>query len=176
MPYLQRSLGWLRKAMVCGVVFMTGIAGATACECIGGTTPPTVSSADAVFVGVVVGLETKAESVHVASRSPDWCGFRYTDVAQTVDICIDREVSTSFRVVTAWRGIDKPAALTVRGADSCSFRFQIGQPYLVFASRGPDDRLEADICSGTALLNEASETLKSLGEPKIEFQPPTAMK
>jgi protocatechuate 3,4-dioxygenase beta subunit len=68
-----------------------------------------------------------------------------------------------FAVSEAFRGVSGASAETItgRGGGDCGYPFKVGESYLVYAYRPPnDDRLYAGICSRTGPLSEASEDLE----------------
>jgi protocatechuate 3,4-dioxygenase beta subunit len=68
-----------------------------------------------------------------------------------------------FSVSEAFRGMSGSAAeiATGNGGGDCGYPFRVGESYLVYAYRAPqDNRLYAGICSRTGPLSEASEDLE----------------
>jgi hypothetical protein len=53
-----------------------------------------------------------------------------------------------------------PVALVLEELSTCSYRFTVGQEYLVYASKMESGPLTASICSGTKPLSEADADLK----------------
>jgi protocatechuate 3,4-dioxygenase beta subunit len=68
-----------------------------------------------------------------------------------------------FAISEAFRGVSGGSAETITGAGGgdCGYPFKVGESYLVYAYRPPnDDRLYAGICSRTRPMSEASEDLE----------------
>ena len=122
---------------------------ASACEC--GAKPSVAESfkhSSHVFLGVVASLEPVPSP---ASSDP---GFAERYPSQRV----------IFRVGQRWKGAAKQQ-LVLHSFSDCSFPFQLGQAYLVFA--GPSftggTNLEATVCTPTALRSRAAASIKELG-------------
>lgn len=72
------------------------------------------------------------------------------------------------RDVAGVHGVDGPAVLTSRFDDSCGYAFTVGERYLIDATPRADGTLVTSICSKTALVENAGETLaylESLSKP-----------
>jgi len=75
-------------------------------------------------------------------------------------------VYVRFSVDTAWKGVDATQVIvtTASGGETCGYEgFELGRAYVVFASGSPE-RLETGLCTRTAPLEQAGETLAGLGE------------
>ena len=80
-----------------------------------------------------------------------------------------------FQVLAAWKGVDKDTntlALFSAPLEGCTFRFQEGRTYLVYAQDGSGyffdlpGELVTDACSRTVDLEHANEDLAKLRPPK----------
>ena len=74
-------------------------------------------------------------------------------------------VYVRFDVDTVWKGGEETERIvkTALGGESCGYdAFEIGRAYVVFASGSPD-RLETGLCTRTAPLEAAGETVAALG-------------
>ncbi len=74
-------------------------------------------------------------------------------------------VYVRFDVDTVWKGVDESQAIvtTRASSDSCGYdRFELGRAYVVFAHGSPDG-LETGLCTRTAPLEEAGDTVTGLG-------------
>jgi hypothetical protein len=134
----------LRIAIGLAFVFLAGAREASACFC--GATPPCAAfwQADAVFVGRVTANEARQ-----ADDQPS-------------------ETVATLTVFRMFRGEPRPSIVLGGMITSCSYRFRIGETYLVFAFRGANGRFHASECAGTKPLADAEsdiatiETLPSL--------------
>ena len=116
--------------------------------------------ADAVFAGRVVDLQ----DITLPAR-PGWPAK-----SQRVVTIVVMHASQS------WKGIDNGQVILFtgngRGGPDCSFNFEIGKVYLVYAGRGTPfvpNELNASKCSHTKLTSEAARDLKQLGRPALRF-------
>lgn len=115
---------------------------ASACSCAGGQLPADAArQADAVFEGRVVRAPTRRTG------------------------SFSEQTKYEFSVVRSWKG-DLPQTVTIKTAASsaaCGRRYNSGEVYLVYASRGDDNRLHDNLCSRTRKSRAASEDFASLG-------------
>ena len=121
-----------------------GVATADACSCM--TIGPSCQAAwtvDAVFAGTVRSIDPAADA---AGRVPG-------ATPMTVQFDIDQAFINSSR---------GPVQLVYEPLSTCDFRFVAGRKYLVYASKDPDGRLRASICSRTRPLAEAVKDLEYL--------------
>lgn len=117
-----------------------------ACSCIM-PEPPLVSmeKSDAVFAGRVTNIVPPA------------------NMMTTLD-----ENKITFDVSTYWKGIDRnPVQIfSAMSSASCGYEFEEGKEYLVYAHES-DGKLVTGLCTRTALLADATEDLKALGEGMV---------
>lgn len=66
-----------------------------------------------------------------------------------------------FKVDSAWKGVEAKRVLLLAGTSTCSYRFEQGERYLVFATH-----YSVSICTRTAPSDEAELARQSLGEPE----------
>jgi len=132
--------------------------GTFACSCV--VVPPIPSAlvlsqfADAVFSACVVSVEPL----------PSPC-------LRVVAGCVPSgpEVAVTLNVFAAWKGvIGSQVVLFSQPEDSCSYRFEQGREYLVFAHLSPIG-VTTSVCSPTRLLSTASQSLSELGTPVATF-------
>ncbi len=123
----------------------------TARACLCGKVKPceAYAKASVVFAGSVVDVSMKpAESAPVG----DVISYTLTS---------ERPVAL-IKVEEAFLGV-KTKEVEVSGVGiNCDYDFDVGQRYLVYASRGSDGKLYTSLCSRTAPLSEASEDLAYL--------------
>jgi hypothetical protein len=73
--------------------------------------------------------------------------------------------------MTTWKAAEGKEVVLYTANDSaaCGYNFEKGKSYLVYAhsqKRGEEKVLGTNICTRTALLSDAKEDLKELGEGK----------
>ena len=130
---------------------------AYACKCVvPGSPSEEMEKFDAVFAGRVL-------SVH-HSFDPNALSFSPGDIT-TVGISVS----------TVWKGaVEENITLTTPPTGgSCGFAFAEGEEYVVYAYNTAEDapNLSANICSRTALMQEAQEDVDAFGEG---YPPPGA--
>jgi hypothetical protein len=96
-------------------------------------------SADAVFVGHVVSIETLTTPGNLTSR-------RHVELA----------------VLEAFRGVQLSQLSLVAGGTNCDYPFRMGETYVVYAYRSADGQLSTSICARTRPVAEATEDLTYL--------------
>jgi len=67
----------------------------------------------------------------------------------------------SFQVVRAWKGGHGKQMTVATGPDACTFEFETGKDYVVFATADKTD-LRADTCGPTAEVATATHTIRQL--------------
>jgi hypothetical protein len=68
----------------------------------------------------------------------------------------------TFDVARVWKGPrEKALTLTANGKPGCTFRFEVGKEYVVFAD-GQKDALSTDVCSPNRELGDAGRAVKQL--------------
>jgi hypothetical protein len=125
------------KALIVIAVLLGSTSHALACRCEG-TLEGMIESADAIFVGTVVAVDSTVTGIVTVtlSVSESWKGAE----------------SNSFEVITPW--------------GSCGVMFAPGVEYLVLAEFvETSSRYGTHLCTGTMRLSSAQELLDLLGEP-----------
>jgi Carboxypeptidase regulatory-like domain len=122
------------------VVSVLWPASAHACSCISQGLPcGSAWTADAVFVGHVVSIESSATPGGFASR-------RRVELA----------------VVEAFRGLQlSQVTLAVEGS-TCDYPFSMGETYIIYAYRSADGQLSTSICARTRPVAQATDDLTYL--------------
>jgi hypothetical protein len=118
---------------------------------------------------------TKAGACSCAEPPPlaeDMAGKTAVFSGRVLEIAEPEQVRSSadpvyvrFEVDTVWKGGEETQRIvkTAIGGDSCGYdAFERGRAYVVFASGSPD-RLETGLCTRTAPLEAAGETVAALG-------------
>jgi hypothetical protein len=78
-------------------------------------------------------------------------------------ISVDASRSVTFSVSQIWKGeVSQQLVLNSFSGNSCSFKFQVGQDYLVYAT-GQSNSLGTGLCNRTRQLSAAGEDLATLG-------------
>jgi hypothetical protein len=137
------------KKWVLLLAFLLSFEVAYACSCI----PPefaydAMDNSDAVFSGKVTGIDYIGNADEAEPR-----------------------ILVEFEVYEVWKGdLRKKITLdTVYNTYTCNgYFFEDGKEYIVFAHRKEDGSLGTRLCSGTQLLEKASESIKELEEGKPE--------
>ncbi len=138
-------------ALLLAVLWLFGNTDQTyACKCVvPGSPSEEIDKFDVVFAGRVL-------SVH-HSFDPNALSYSPGDIT-----------TVGFRVSTVWKGaVEENITLTTPPAGgSCGFAFVEGEEYVVYAYRAAEDapNLSANICSRTALLQEAQEDVDAFGD------------
>lgn len=93
--------------------------------------------------------------------------FPPTAISTTV---VGRASIVSFAVTRVFRGEKRRNISVVAGGTTCAYGFEMDKTYLVFARSGPDGAFSADICSGTAPIEDAGAALRFLSreQPSAE--------
>lgn len=136
----------------------------SACSCVqqGASSPCRYfAQADAVFTGRVLQVAdvSPADRRQVISSLKE-AGYRLEDLGD-IDWMLPRRVQ--FAVLQWFKGGSGPQAeiYAAMQPDTCGLSIAQGETYLVYAS-GSRHRLESDLCTGTALLEEAMDHLPLL--------------
>ena len=115
---------------------------AFACSCIRPGPPCQATwTADAVFAGTVISIDRVDQSDEFGARS----------------VLVRFNVDRVFVGAVA-RSVEMPG----NAMNTCSYRFEAGKKYLVYATRDEGGRLSAGSCSRTRLLADAAEDLAYL--------------
>ena len=72
------------------------------------------------------------------------------------------------KVESNWKG-DKDAEVTIftgKGGGDCGYPFQVGESYLIYASKLDNGNLTTNICRRTKLLSESQDDIKILNKKK----------
>lgn len=104
-----------------------------------------IGETDVIFEGVVTG-----EKRMVGGEEED------------VTVKLDKTASFTFQVTRSWKGVQKGDVLTIGRNTYWGDGFQMGQPYLVFASRDKDNVLTAELCGPTVPLQYAGAYKQAL--------------
>jgi hypothetical protein len=128
----------IRIAIGLAYFLVAGTRDAFACSC--NLNPPCAGfwRADAVFVGRVT-----ANDVRQADDQPP-------------------ETAATLTVFRTFRGEPRPSIVLRGMMTSCSYRFRIGETYLVFAYRDTNGRFNTGQCSGTKPLAEADSDIATI--------------
>lgn len=83
----------------------------------------------------------------------------------------DGELAITLQTATTWKAAEAKEVVlyTANNGAACGYGFEKGKSYLVYAhslKRGEEKVLGTNICTRTALLADAKEDLKELGEGK----------
>jgi hypothetical protein len=117
---------------------------AAACRCLPSGPPCQAAwDADAIFTGTVRAVDHVTETVGSGVR--------------VVDTIVRFEIQQPILNMS-----EGSVELVNEGMSTCSYRFNEGQRYLVYARKREDGRLMAGICSRTRPLAEAAEDLRFL--------------
>ncbi len=134
------------RPLFLALLFVLGAHVAHACSCADRKSPlKELGRARAVFVGEVIEVSVSKET---PKDDPEFA------------------FAVKFRVETFWKGI-KSSEIVVsssQGIVPCGGKFRVGEKWLVYAY---GKYLQADICTRTALLTNAKEDLKALGQGKL---------
>jgi hypothetical protein len=143
-------------AAVAGVAVLLAGAPALACDCPP-LKPPTSAvrtEAPMIFEGEVV--EIVERSLHITRTTPK------DSTGETRPL--GREVV--FQVTRAWTGVTgRRMSLFIEDSD-CTFAFEAGHRYVVFAKRDPRGRATTSVCMRTQEADHAEAVLKALGPAK----------
>lgn len=142
MLWLIALLGSLWLAPACDTGF---------CDCApAGTVAEARDGSAAVFVGTVLSIrDTLAPS------------GEHEHMMRAVTLQLRR----------AWKGVetDRVTVVTGFGGGDCGYDFQVGEPYLVYATRYagvPNQPLVVGICGRTEQLAKAGKDVEELGPPE----------
>ncbi|MBN9660223.1 MAG: hypothetical protein J0H49_18695 [Acidobacteria bacterium] len=120
-----------------------------ACQCSGPTTPcEAAAGAEAAFTGTVISISSPVEEV-----------VRLTGKAPAKPM---PEYLVRLRVGSVLHGVpagQKEIEIGTEHGRSCGFIFEVGQEYVVYASRIVHGWLQTGRCSGTRRLDEAAKDL-----------------
>jgi hypothetical protein len=124
------------------IIFLISIHYALSCSCLPtNTTLTELSKSTSVFSG-------KVYQINISST----------------------EVQVYFCISRIWKGIVGTRYLVRTNPDAglCGFKFEFGKEYLVFTD-SINTKLWASICSRTKLISDASDDLKDLGNPLVQY-------
>lgn len=148
----KRSIIVAIAAIIIAVSVVAAPRSALACSCVEpGSAQETMKRSDTVFEGTAISVKSLAPDLFRSSRS---------------------RVKASFQVNEVWKGHVAPQieVLTAGSEDSCGYSFKEGERYLVYA-RATGSSLEANLCSGTLLHQEAEEHIALLGSGSLPPHP-----
>ncbi len=151
-------LGWL---LACTAAIALGPDAAQACDCLRPQGDPAslLRHADFVFAGKALFLMERTEHVTITRDGSGEGTVR------------PLESSATFEVTGAWKGVSTGEMTVQTDGSDCSYRFEPGHRYLVFATRQADGKPYASICSHTSEFGKADPLLHSLGEPSFQSTP-----
>ena len=87
-----------------------------------------------------------------------------------------RGLTTRLRAMEVWKGGSEPSFhIWQPEGDSCNVRFEVGQAFLLYASRDREGRLTLQQCSRNGLLRTSAEDLAYLHFVKYQPQASTRM-
>ena len=121
----------------CVLLLFVGIQPVFACECIPSSSQAKIDSADVVFDGTVIYVNTNWMSG----------GMKYT-----------------FQVHESWKRRTDTVMVINSGfaTTDCGYTFEEGQRYLVFARK--KFSFKTDLCAGNTLISDAEKYLAKLGQ------------
>lgn len=120
-----------------------------ACSCVGGDTKEKLDRSYAVFVGKVMDKGGTKRFQHGPLRE-------YT-----------------FDVDRVWKGVETSPIKIFSydgGEESCGFKFEEKQSYLVFSYQDKDGSLHTNLCTGNMLFSKAGGEIEKLGTGTILHQ------
>lgn len=115
---------------------------ARACSCVTGTPEAHFAEATAVFEGRVLSIVRVGEPEVGPAR-----------------------LRVTFEVVQTWKAANAERLVVTTASDgaACGVAFLEGQSYLVYATAGTDGALQAGLCGGTTLREDADAIVATLG-------------
>jgi hypothetical protein len=139
-----------------GLALLSGARPVSACDCV--RLKPLSASvrteAPFIFEGQVV--EIVERSLHITRTTPSDSNGETRPLGREV----------VFRVTRAWAGAPGRRISVFLEDGDCTFPFQAGHQYVVFARRGVKGRPTTGICMRTAEVDRAQAVLKALGPPR----------
>ena len=133
------SLAWTARLLASVAVVFISSERAEGCQCVATSPCQALSSADAIFAGLVSDIS----QVYTADGN--------SISGSVVTLAIERNFVDALGIV-----------VLKQDHNSCNVQFRLGQRYLVYARRGSDGSLATSQCSGTKLLAEADDDLAFL--------------
>ena len=118
-----------------------------ACSCAGVSPSEAFEMSESVFVGKVLNTKQEREQEGIVGT------ISYRD-------------ANLFKVTQVWKGINQSQIIVYDNGfeASCGFEFEIGNSYLVYASKDNNGELDTGLCNRTAEVSNAGEDLKFLGQ------------
>ena len=139
-----------------GVALLWAAAPASACDCV--RLKPLSASvrteAPFIFEGQVV--EIVERSLHITRTTPSDSSGETRPLGREV----------VFRVTRAWAGVPGRRISVLLEDGDCTFPFQAGRQYVVFARRGMKGRPTTSVCMRTMEADRAQAVIKTLGPPR----------
>ena len=156
----MRRMG-LGGLLVCAAAIALDTGTAQACDCRRPPEDPAsfLRHADLVFTGKALFLMERSEHVTITRDGSGEGTVR------------PLESSATFEVTGAWKGVRTGEVTVQTDGSDCSYRFEPGHRYLIFATRQADGKPYASICSHTTEFDKADPLLHSLGEPSFQSTP-----
>lgn len=154
----QFSIAKTRLGRLAAVALLAAAAPpAVACDCRGlpKVSPAIMEEAEYIFSGVITSITERQCSS--TTRHRDGSGeIKSEYLPRYVD----------FEVTAAWKGVDHGEFRLASTLSDCSFPFQLGGTYLVFALQAEGTLPETSICTRTREVSEADDLLRALGKPQ----------
>ena len=130
---------------------------AAACSC-GGPNPPCAAAwhADAVFIGLVIDRRTERIGGTIS-----WTVYKIA-VSQTLRGSVDPFITivSNSRPDAKQIEASKSRAEQSEWMNTCDFRFEVGQQYVIYANRTAEGEWATSSCSGTKLVEHAAADLE----------------
>ena len=76
-------------------------------------------------------------------------------------------VVVRFEVERSWKKVEANEITIISILTDCTYPFEIGESYLIYADDSGQGMLDTSVCSRTRKLKEAKEDLKLLGRGKV---------
>ncbi len=142
-------------AAVVGVWLVVSAPIAYTCDCLRlkPLTPAVKNEAPFIFEGIVLEITERSEHTITTTRDGGRSSVRP----------LERRVV--FEVTAAWTGVAQPRFTVLAEMSDCVFPFQVGEPYVVFATRHASGKAESTICTRTTAGKDANAIVRALGPP-----------
>jgi hypothetical protein len=135
-----------------------------ACSCVPVLPSSIFTEADAVFHGIVIG-------VNQINASPFYELISGFFVNYSLPVSAQQDSITTFWVSESWKGVSTSNAVIYTSAlQGCPYEFKLGQDYVVYGEYDTRNQLviPGGLCSGTKISAQAAEDLDYLHSlPKL---------